>query len=211
MGLEFDATKIPFLIDIMTEAIKDGREWGMTLLNESNQGHDRKKIASHAINTATLWSIGKGIATGVIGIVGIPLDIIDAVHSQVKLSAALFTIHECDTASEANWIFIVSAALGMSAANLAQHLGFYTIKALNKVLLPKSFRLIMKMNQSLALKFGAKIYGKNVVKAAKVIPAIGGVIGGSVNGVTMLLCGNWILSFIDDLREGWGGFSLSPA
>jgi hypothetical protein len=208
MSFKFDASKIPFLVELVEGAIQDGREWGLKLLNESSQRSDRKKIASYAINMSTLWSIGKGIATGIVGIVGLPLDFVDTIHSQVKLSAALFTIHGFDKFSE---IFIVSAAIGMSVQKLNEHLGFHAIKALNKALLPKSFRILMKMNQALAMKFGAKIFSKNVVKTAKVIPAIGGVIGGSVNGVAMLICGNAILSFMDDLRKGGGDFSLSPA
>ncbi|QQE63619.1 hypothetical protein GFS31_02860 [Leptolyngbya sp. BL0902] len=202
MSFKFDPSKIPFLIELMEKAIQDGREWGLDLLNESKHKHGRKKIAIHAINMSTLWSIGKGIATGIAGLLALPADLVDTVYSQVKLSATLFTIRGYDTANEGNWVFIVAAAIGISVHKLAKYLGVHAIKALNKVLLPKSFRILMKMNQTLAIKFGAKIFGKNVVKVAKAVPAIGGVIGGGVNGVTMLLCGRGVIRFMDDWGTG---------
>lgn len=99
MSFKFEPSKVPFLIELMVKAIQDGREWGLDLLNESKQKHDRKKIAVHAINMSTLRSIGTGIASGIAGLLALPVDLVDTVYSQVKLSAALFTIRGCDTAN----------------------------------------------------------------------------------------------------------------
>jgi hypothetical protein len=198
MSFKFDPSKISPLIKIMERAIQDGREWGLQLLDEAQDKDDKRKLSKYAINMSTLWSIGKGIATGIAGLLALPADLVDTVYSQVKLSATLFTIRGHDTTNEGNWVFIVSAAIGISVRKLAKYLGVHAIKALNKALLPKSFRILMKMNQTLAIKFGARIFGKNVVKVAKVVPAIGGVIGGGVNGVMMLLCGYGVIGFMDD-------------
>lgn len=214
MGFEFDASKIPLLINIMEKAIQDGREWGLQLLDEAQNKRDKRKISTDAIHVSTLWSIGTGIVTGFTGIFGIPADVVDAVYSQVKLSSALLTINGFDTADESKWVLIISAASGISVRKLSKYLGFYSVKALQKALLPKSFRLIMKMNERFALKIASKLFSKNVVKTAKIIPAVGGIVGGTVNGVTMFLLGNAILTFIDEWKnegEEVGSFSLSPA
>lgn len=205
MGFEFDASKIPLLINIMEKAIQDGREWGLQLLDEAQNKRDKRKISTDAIHVSTLWSIGTGIVTGFTGIFGIPADVVDAVYSQVKLSSALLTINGFDTADESKWVLIISAASGISVRKLSKYLGFYSVKALQKALLPKSFRLIMKMNERFALKIASKLFSKNVVKTAKIIPAVGGIVGGTVNGVTMFLLGNAILTFIDEWKnEGEG-------
>lgn len=215
MGFEFDASKIPLLINIIERAIQDGREWGLQLLDEAQDKRDKRKISTNAIHVSTLWSIGTGIVTGFAGIFGIPADVVDAVYSQVKLSSTLFTINDFDTADESKWVLIVSAASGISVRKLSKYLGLYSVKALQKAFLPKSFRVIMRMNERFALKIASKLFSKNVVKTAKIIPAVGSIVGGTVNGVTMFLLGNAILIFIDEWKnegEGEGGsFSLSPA
>ncbi|UBF24811.1 hypothetical protein K9N68_24595 [Kovacikia minuta CCNUW1] len=91
-------------------------------------------------------------------------------------------------------MIVVAAAAGVSLTELATHFGTrVAVKAVQTALLPKPFRILMKVNQSLTIKLISKLAGKNVAKVLKVMPAIGGVIGGGTNAIMMNCCGHGIL------------------
>jgi len=189
--------QVPGLVDTFAHAITDGRDWGNQFIHDPAWGGNRDRMADHAIYESTLWSIGAGVATGAIGLAGIPLDLVETLYSQTKLSSTLFTIHGFDTSDESIWVIIIAAAAGVSITELATHFGTRAaIKAIQKALFPKPFRMLMKVNQSLTIKLISKLAGKNAAKAFKVMPAIGGVIGGGVNAVMMNGCGHVVLKAI---------------
>lgn len=197
MSFNLDLMQVPGLVEIFARAIKDGREWGKQFVNDSRWQANRDRMSDHAIYESTMWSVTTGIVTGAVGFAGIPIDAVDALYSQVKLSSALFTIHGFDTSEESIWVIVIAAAAGVSLTELATHLGTHAaIKAIQKALLPKPFRMLMKVNQSLTIKLVSKLAGKNVAKTLKVLPAIGGVIGGSFNAIMMNVCGHGVLKVI---------------
>lgn len=194
---DFNFTEIPGLVDVFSGAIKDGRNWGSEFLDDPQWGGDHEKMANHAIYESTMWSIGAGVATGLVGIAGIPVDLVNCLYSQVKLSSALFTIHGYDTSNESIWIIIIAAAAGVSLTELATHFGTaVAIKAIQKAVLNKPLRVLMKINGPLTIKIISKIAGKNAARAIKAIPAVGGIVGGGVNAVMMNACGHGVIKVI---------------
>jgi hypothetical protein len=90
MGFKVDLTQIPGLEAIISKAIEDGENWGNQFIEDSSWKGNQERMSNHAIYESTLWSIGKGMATGVCGFASIPVDLADSLYSQVKLSSTLW-------------------------------------------------------------------------------------------------------------------------
>ncbi len=139
-------------------------------------------MANHAIYVASMWSLGAGVATGAIGLVGVPVDLVNALYSQIKLSSALFTIHGFSISDESILVIIVAAALGVSVKEFATQFGTNVAKK--------------RMTRPLVLKLISRVSGKSVAIMPKAVPVIGGIIGGVVNATMMNVCGHGVLKFI---------------
>ncbi|MFN4271081.1 MAG: EcsC family protein [Thermosynechococcus sp.] len=191
--------ELPFgLAKVIAEALSDGEEWGKTFLQDPNWGDDRDRMANHAIYEATLWSVGSGVATGVMGWAGLPLDFAHFHHAQIKLAAALFTIHGFDLRDRDMRMAAVAAAVGVGAAELATYLGrrltSYAVQ--NFVQKPAQHGL-----KNLLAQIFSKSSSKTLLLPAKAVPLLGGVIGGSVNAFMMNACGHSVCQVIKALRS----------
>lgn len=203
--------------ETVARAVEAGRVWGNSFINDPKWQGDRNRMANHAIYESTMWSLGAGVATGAVGWFGVPVDLVNALYSQVKLSSALFTIHGIsisdestnESTNEAILVIIVAAALGVSVKEFATQFGTrFLVQAANRVIenaainaakrqAPKAVGEILKrMPRPLVLKIISRVSGKSVAMIPKAIPVIGGIIGGGVNATMMNVCGHSVLKFI---------------
>ena len=159
-------------------------------------------MANHAIYESTLWSIGNGIWNGLLGIARIPTDIAITLYSQVKLSSTLFTIYGIDPTNSSAQLLVLAAAAGISVAELANHLGtLAATQAIEKALLSISNKTFTQINKALGIKIISKTGQKTLINVAKIMPGIGSIVNGTVNGVMMNACGHSVLAFI----KAWKG------
>ncbi|MBE9105428.1 hypothetical protein IQ229_10890 [Nostoc cf. edaphicum LEGE 07299] len=192
-----DFGSVPGIGSIIDKAIKDGREWGQTFLNDSSWHGDKDKMANHAIYESTLWSVGNGIAGGAVGIAGIPFEVAGTLYSQVKLASTLFAIHEIDTYSQSTQPLVLAAAAGVSVSELANNLGTKAAsQAIQKALMSIPGKTFAQINKTLGIKLIAKTGEKTLVNVAKIVPFVGSAAGGTVNGVMMNACGHSVIAFI---------------
>jgi hypothetical protein len=198
MSLDLDSImKMPAIGQVISHAIEEGRLWGETFLSDSSWWDNKDKMANHAIYESTLWSVGNGIWNGLLGIAGIPTDIAITLYSQVKLSSTLFTIYRIDTTSPSTHLLVLAAAAVVTVSELANHLGTLTAKqAIQKALLSIPRKTFTEINKVLGIKLISKTGEKTLLNIAKIIPGIGCVIGGTVNGVMMNACGHSVVAFI---------------
>ncbi|MBE9001029.1 hypothetical protein IQ274_23100 [Nostoc sp. LEGE 12447] len=188
---------MPFIWQNIVSAIEEGREWGQTFLNDSSWGGDREQMLNHAIYESTLWSVGNGIASGVVGVAGIPFEIVSTLYAQVKLASTLFVIHEIDTYSESARLLVLAATAGVSVSELANQLGTQVgSQAIQKALMSIPGKTFAEINKALGIKLISKAGEKTLVNVATMMPFIGSAIGGTVNGVMMNACGHSVIAFI---------------
>lgn len=142
MGLDFDSIiKMPAIAQVISHAIEEGRLWGETFINDSSWWDNKDRMANYAVYESTLWSVGNGIWSGLLGIARIPTDIAITLYSQVKLSSTLFAIYGIDTTSPSTQLLVLTAAAGVTVAELANHLGTLAAKqAIQKALMSISRR-----------------------------------------------------------------------
>jgi uncharacterized protein (DUF697 family) len=183
-------------------AIEDGREWGNTFLRDQRWEDNKDRMANHAIYESTLWSIGNGIIGGFIGVVGLPFEVATSLYSQVKLTSALFTIYGIDTKSRSAQPLVYAAATGVKIGEVANTLATKAArKTIEKALMSLPNRTFMQINQRLGVKLISKTCEKATLNIAKIIPAVGSAVGGTVNGVMMNACGHSVKVFIKTYKS----------
>ncbi|MBD2193939.1 MULTISPECIES: EcsC family protein [Calothrix] len=194
---------MPGIGPIIASAIEDGRKWGKTFIQDSSWKSDKQRMANHAIYESTLWSVGNGIAGGVVGIAGIPIEIATTLYSQVKLASTLFTIYGIDTYSPSSQPLVLAAAAGVSVAELANTLGSKVAQqAIQKALMALPNKTFAQINKTLGIKLIAKTGEKAFLNVAKIVPFVGCAVGGTVNAVMMNACGHSVIAFIDGWNKG---------
>ncbi len=76
MGFDSNA----WFMETFARAVEDGRVWGHSFINDPKWQGDRNRMANHAIYVSTMWSLGAGVATGAVGWVGVPVDLVNALY-----------------------------------------------------------------------------------------------------------------------------------
>jgi hypothetical protein len=190
-------TKLPAIGQAILRAIDEGRQWGLTFTSDPQWQGDRDKMAAHAINESTLWSVGHGLWNGLLGIAGIPADLLISFYSQIKLSAALLTIHDIDTTDPAMQPVVLAAAAGVGLAELAGDLGVRASKeAVKRSLMAIPSKVFADINRTLGIKLISKTSEKTLVNVARLIPVLDSLVTAAVNGATMHASGKAILAFV---------------
>ncbi|MEH2377760.1 MAG: hypothetical protein V7K27_02480 [Nostoc sp.] len=192
---------MPFIGQTITSAIEDGRKWGQTFLNDSSWHGDKDSMANHAIYESTVWSVGNGIASGVVGIAGIPFEIASTLYAQVKLASTLFAIHEINTYNPSAQPLVLAAAAGVGVSELANQLGTQVgtqvgTQAIQKALRSIPGKTFAEINKALGIKLISKAGEKTLVNVVKIVPFIGPPIIGTINGAMMNACGHSVIAFI---------------
>ncbi|MDM7326770.1 MAG: hypothetical protein P3X23_006615 [Thermosynechococcus sp. Uc] len=194
-----------WLLKLLLPAIEEGRQWGYQFLRDPRWEGDRDRMTNHAINEATLWSLGCGVATGVIGLAGVPLDVAYFYHAQTKLAAALFTIHGLDTEDQAVLMILIPAALGVTAAELANYFGrqfcrqiFRTLNqgAAQKNLSPVLTSVFKQLPRPLLRQIVGKVSSKSLTLPARAVPLMSGVMCGITNAIMMNIGGHSVCTVI---------------
>ncbi|MBD2529090.1 hypothetical protein H6G97_05705 [Nostoc flagelliforme FACHB-838] len=141
--------------------------------------------------------MGNGISNGLLGIAGIPSDVVITLYSQVKLTSALFTIYGIDITSDSTQPLVLAAAAGVSVSELANKLGTKAAQqAIQKALMSVPGKTFTEINKALGIKLISKAGEKTLLNVAKIVPFIGSAVGGTVNGVMMNACGHSVIAFI---------------
>jgi len=198
--------ELPAIGNTIASAIRSGSEWGEEFLNDPKWQGDKDRMAHHAIYESTLWSVGTGAATGLggglVAVIGVPTDVGFTLYSQVKLAATLFTIYGVNTNDKSAKPLILAAAAGGWLSELANTLGTSIgVQAIRSALMSIPGKVFAQINKTLGIKLISKAGEKTLVNVAKMVPFLGGVVGGTVNGVMMNACGHSTIAFIKALKQ----------
>jgi uncharacterized protein (DUF697 family) len=189
--------EMPVIEQTIAHAIEDGRQWGLCFANNFYWVGNKDNIANLMILESTIWSVGNGLLSGLVGLAGIPTDIAITLYSNVKLASALFAIYGIDVRSESARILVLAAAAGVSVSELANQLGTQIgSQAIQKALMSIPGKTFVEINKALGIKLISKAGETTLVNIAKIIPFVSSAVGGTVNGVMMNACGHSVIAFI---------------
>lgn len=198
--------ELPIIRDAIGKAQADGVDWGKSFVNDDRWNGDCDRMCDHAIREAMIWSAGQGAVTSVGGaatiVPGLAADLSLFLYSQIKLAAALFTIHGIDVRDEEVRPLLLAAAAGIAVTDLIDIIGVKVAQnAVRRTLMSIPGKTLAQINRILGVRLISKAGQKTMTNMVKLVPIVGAVAGGGVNAAMMGASGKLIQKFIADYKS----------
>ena len=156
-----------------------------------------------AIHTMIKWesskSFGTGFVTGLGGLLTLPVNVSASLYAswvvQARLAGAIAHMYGYDVHSEQVRTFILLTLIGDGAKDILKEMGIkigqkLTLKLIKKI----PGRVLIEINKKVGFRLITKAGERGVINLTKIIPLVGGLIGGGVDaastytvGITALL------------------------
>ena len=155
----------------------------------------REKAIDNLIGYQTVWCGTSGFTTGLGGLlvlpVAIPANVASVIYVQLRMIAAIAHINGYDIYSDQVRTIAYACLTGSSAANILKNVGIkisekMAVNALKKV--PGA--ILIKINQQVGFRLVTKFGQKGLVNIVKMMPLVGGVVGGAFDTGMTLTIGN---------------------
>ena len=174
------------------EGVLPGERTVMELAEESSS---REKAIDNLIGYQTVLCGTNGFMTGLGGLlvlpVAIPANVAGVIYVQLRMIAAIAHINGYDIYSDQVRTIAYACLTGSSAANILKNVGIkisekMAVNALKKV--PGA--ILIKINQQVGFRLVTKFGQKGLVNVIKMMPLVGGVVGGVFDTGMTLTIGN---------------------
>ncbi|MGL4654670.1 MAG: EcsC family protein [Sarcina sp.] len=172
---------------------------GMDTAEELAQNYLKKsKSVDEAIDKLIKWQQTKGITSGFItGIGGIitlpvavPANISSVLYIQIRMIAAIASMRGYNLKDDQVKTMVFVALTGQGATEILKKSGIKFGQGMATTLVHKiPSEVIKAINQKVGFRLLTKFGEKGVVNLSKAIPLVGGVIGGSIDGVGTRIIG----------------------
>lgn len=145
-----------------------------------------------AINSLIRWqntkSVTSGFLTGLGGLitlpVAVPANIASVTYVQIRMIAAIAHMRGYDLKDDQVKTFVFVCLTGQSAADILKQAGIKAGTAIAKQAIKKiPGEVIKSINKAVGFRLVTKFGEKGVVNLGKAVPLVGGVIGGTVDGI----------------------------
>jgi hypothetical protein len=155
----------------------------------------KKKAIDNLIGYQTLLCGANGFITGLGGLlalpVAIPANILSTIYIQLRMIAAIAYINGYDIHSDQVRILAYTCLTGSSATNILKNVGIKigekaAVNALKKI--PGA--ILVKINQQVGFRLVTKFGQKGIINLCKLVPCVGGVVGGGIDTATTIAIGN---------------------
>jgi hypothetical protein len=155
----------------------------------------REKAIDKLIGYQTVLCGTNGFITGLGGLlvlpVAIPANVAGVIYVQLRMTAAIAYINGYDIYSDQVRTIAYACLTGSSAANILKNVGIkisekMAVNALKRV--PGA--ILIKINQQVGFRLVTKFGQKGLVNVIKMMPLIGGVVGGVFDTGMTLTIGN---------------------
>ena len=155
----------------------------------------REKAIDNLIGYQTVLCGTNGFMTGLGGLlvlpVAIPANVAGVIYVQLRMIAAIAHINGYDIYSDQVRTIAYACLTGSSAANILKNMGIkisekMAVNALKRV--PGA--ILIKINQQVGFRLVTKFGQKGLVNVIKMMPLVGGVVGGVFDTGMTLTIGN---------------------
>ncbi len=157
--------------------------------------NSREKAIDKLIGYQTVLCGTNGFITGLGGLlvlpVAIPANVAGVIYVQLRMTAAIAYINGYDIYSDQVRTIAYACLTGSSAANILKNVGIkisekMAVNALKRV--PGA--ILIKINQQVGFRLVTKFGQKGLVNVIKMMPLVGGVVGGVFDTGMTLTIGN---------------------
>ncbi|MEH7334851.1 EcsC family protein [Neobacillus drentensis] len=151
------------------------------------------------VNSLIRWQNTKaattGFLTGLGGVivlpVAIPANIATVMYVQIRMIAAIAHMGGYDLRDDRVKTLVYTCLCGNAAKDIAKDFGIkFGTKLTETAIKNISREVITKINQAVGFRLLTKFGEKGVINLGKAIPLVGGVIGGTVDGISTNIIGN---------------------
>ncbi len=151
------------------------------------------------VNSLIRWQVAKcstsGFITGLGGIItmpiAIPANISSVIYVQIRMIAAIAHLGGHDIRDDRIKTFVYAALCGTATSDILKSAGIKIgTKITEKAIQGISREIIKKINQAVGFRLVTKFGEKGVINLGKAIPFVGGVIGGTIDGISTNTIGN---------------------
>ena len=155
----------------------------------------KKKAIDDLIGYQTLLCGTNGFITGLGGLlvlpVAIPTNILSTIYIQLRMTAAIAYINGYDIYSDQVRTIAYACLTGSSTTKVLKNVGIkigekVVINAIKKI----PVEVLVKINQQVGFRLVTKFGQKGLVNFGKMIPLVGGVVGGVFDTGMTLTIGN---------------------
>lgn len=153
----------------------------------------KSSSADEAIKSLINWQTTKcatsGFVTGLGGIitmpVAIPANITSVIYVQMRMIAAIAHIRGYDLKDDQVQTFVYACLTGQTAAEVIKGAGVKIGMKVGEAHIKRiPGQVLVKINQRVGFRLVTKFGEKGVINIGKMVPVLGGVIGGSFDAVT---------------------------
>jgi hypothetical protein len=160
---------------------------------------DNEKDALTNCDSLIKWQIAKagtsGFLTGLGGLITmpitIPVNLASVLFVQIRMIAAIAYIGGYDIKDDRVKSLVYLCMTGNAAKDIVKDIGIVFGKKISTQMIKSiSGKTISKINQKVGFRLFTKFGEKGLINGGKVIPLVGGVIGGLFDGATTSIIGN---------------------
>ncbi len=153
---------------------------------------EKSRSEEEAINSLIRWQNTKaatsGFITGLGGIVTMPVtlpaNITSVLYVQIRTIAAIAHIRGYDLKSDQVKTLVYSCLLGSAVTDVLKNAGIKVgVKMGQQAVKNISRKVLVEINQKVGFRLVTKFGEKGVVNLGKVVPVLGGLVGGAVDAV----------------------------
>lgn len=171
-----------------------------TAIELAHDYEDEEGSLTDKVNSLIRWQISKtatsGFLTGVGGLitlpVAVPADLASSVYLQMRMIAAIAHLGGYDVKNDKVKTLIYICLVGESAKDILKDVGIQIgLKTGKKLITSIPGKVLVKINQMVGFKLATKFGTKGAINLVKIIPLFGGIVGGTINGITTNIIGNY--------------------
>lgn len=185
-------------LDWTYEKVLNGLPGTASVYELANSYTSKGSSNDKAIKSLIRWQQGKaganGFAAGIGGIivmpVAIPANLASVVYMQMQMIAAIAYIRGYDLKDDQVQTFVYACLTGQSASELVKQSGIKIAQKVGEAQIKRiPGEVIKQINQKVGFRLVTKFGEKGVINLGKVVPLLGGVVGGVFDASSTYLIG----------------------
>ena len=170
---------------------------------------DSKLASKKLVNNQILKCTTSGFLTGLGGVLTIPIalpaNITSVLYVQMRMIAAVAYLNGYDLNGDETHSFVYACLVGISLNNVVKQTSIvFGVKVCNTLVKKLPGKVLTKINQKVGFRLFTKFGTKGLVNLGKLVPVVGGVIGGTLDfAETKVIANRAIKWFVEnDFSEG---------
>ncbi|WP_246943449.1 EcsC family protein [Bacillus pinisoli] len=192
-------SKITQVLDWAYEKAVNGLPGTDTAADLAESYLSKHSDVEKAIESLIRWQNAKGATSGFLTGLGglitlpvaIPANIASVMYVQIRLIASIAHMRGYDLKDDQVKTFVFVCLTGQAATDILKQAGLKLGTALAKQAIKKiPGEVIKAINKAVGIRLVTKFGEKGIINLGKAVPLVGGLIGGTVDGVGTNIIGN---------------------